>query len=153
MSAPTEAWSTDEELTAARLRFAAGIAGYVHPAAYGLARLDGERLTFGAVNDVGHIHRLPAAVLASVCGYASRTATFPLGDADLDEAIRRLAPAEAAVHWEHPNLWSWRELRDGASPSSTFVAFFVADPADEPVNALDHDFRARWGGPVASALH
>jgi hypothetical protein len=113
------------------------------PAAYGVARLDADHLTFGEVNDVGHIHRLPAAVLASVCGYTSRTATFPLSGAELGEAVRRLAPAEAALHWEHPNLWTWRELLDGADPSSTFVAFFVADPADEPVDHLDAAFRAR----------
>jgi len=115
----------------------------VPPAAYGVARVDGEHLIFGAVNDVGSIHRLPAAVLASVCGYTSRTATFPLSTADLAEAVRRLAPAEAALHLEHPNLWSWRELLDGAEPSSTFVAFFVADPADEPVDEHDAVFRAR----------
>ena len=138
-----EAWRTDEELAAARQRYAAGIPGYVPPGAYGVARLDLHRLTFGAVNDVGSIHRLPAAVLASVCGYTSRTATFPLSSADLAEAVRRLAPAEAAVHWEHPNLWSWRELLDGADPSSTFVAFFVADPADAPVDEHDAAFRAQ----------
>jgi hypothetical protein len=115
----------------------------VPPAAYGVARLEGERLTFGEVNRVGHIHRLPAAVLASVCGYTSRTATFPLSAAELAEAVRRLAPAEAAVHWEHPNLWSWRELLDGVDDSATFVAFFLADPADEPVDAHDAAFRDR----------
>jgi hypothetical protein len=111
-----------------------------------VARLDGERLVFGAVNGIGSIHRLPAAVLASVCGNTSRTATFPLSGADVDEAISRLAPAEAAVHWEHPNLWFWRELRDVAPPSSTFVAFFVADPADAPVDTHDAAFRAQLGG-------
>ena len=113
------------------------------PAAYGVARVDAEHFAFGEINGVGSVHRLPAAVLASVCGYTSRTATFPLSGADLAEAVRRLAPAEAALHWEHPNLWSWRELLDGADPSSTFVAFFVADPADEPVDAHDVAFRAR----------
>ena len=116
------------------------------PAAYGVARVDADGLTFGAVNGVGSIHRLPAAVLASVCGYTSRTATFPLSGAELAEAVSRLAPAEAALHWEHPNLWSWRELRDGAPPSSTFVAFFVADPADAPVDTHDAAFRAQLGG-------
>jgi hypothetical protein len=111
-----------------------------------VARLDGERLTFGAVNGVGHIHRLPAAVLASVCGYTARTATFRLGAADLAEAVRRLAPAEAAVHWAHPNLWSWRELLDGAGSASTFVAFFVADPADATVDDHDAAFRAELAG-------
>jgi len=111
-----------------------------------VARIDAERLTFGEVNVVGHIHRLPAAVLASVCGYTSRTATFLLSGAELAEAVSRLAPAEAALHWEHPNLWSWRELLDGAEPASTFVAFFVADPADPPVNEHDAAFRARLAG-------
>ena len=76
-----------------------------------MARLDGERLVLGAVNGVGSIHLLPAA-----------------------------------VHWEHPNLWSWRELRDGAPLSSTFVAFFVADPADAPVDTHGAAFRAQLGG-------
>jgi hypothetical protein len=115
----------------------------VPPAAYGVARLDAGRLTFGEVNDVAFIHRLPAAVLASVCGYTSRTATFPLGAGELREAVDRLAPAEAAVHWEHPNLWSWRELLNGADDSSTFLAFFVADPADAPVDTHDAAFRAQ----------
>jgi hypothetical protein len=119
------------------------IPGYVPPAAYGVARLDGERLLFGAVNGTSHIHRLPATVLASVCGYTSRTAAFRISAADLSEAVRRLTPAEAALHWEHPNLWSWRELLEGADTSSTFVAFFVADPADPPVDDLDAAFRAR----------
>jgi len=108
-----------------------------------VARLDGHGLTFGAVNEVGSIHRLPAAVLASVCGYTSRTATFRLTADDLAEAVRRLAPAEAALHWEHPNLWSWRELLDGAHASSQFLAFFVADPADPPADDHDAAFRAR----------
>jgi hypothetical protein len=115
----------------------------VPPAAYGVARVDAGLLAFGAINDVGSVHRLPAAVLASVCGYTSRTAIFPLTRDDLAEAVRRLAPAEAALHWEHPNLWSWRGLLDGADPSSTFVAFFVSDPADEPLDDLDAAFRAR----------
>jgi hypothetical protein len=143
LSVLPEAWRTDEDLASARQHFAARISGYVPPAAYGVARLDGERLTFGAVNGLGHIHRLPAVVLASVCGYTSRTGTFPLGVADLREAVDRLAPAEAAVHWEHPNLWSWRELLDGAGASSTFLAFFVAHPTDAPVDDHDAAFRAQ----------
>jgi hypothetical protein len=101
-----EAWRTDRELASARELIAASIPGYVPPAAYAIARLDAERLTFGEINHVGHVHRLPAVILASVCGYTSRTATFPMGHAELREAVARLAPAEAAVHWEHPNLWS-----------------------------------------------
>ena len=36
----TAAWVTDADLRAARERLAADIAGYVHPAAYGAARVD-----------------------------------------------------------------------------------------------------------------
>ena len=111
-----------------------------------MARLDADLLTFAEVNQVGHIHRLPAVVLASVCGYTSRTTTFPLTAADLREAVDRLAPAEAALHWAHPNLWSWRELLEGAAPASAFTAFFVADPADEPIDAHDAAFRDRLAG-------
>jgi hypothetical protein len=103
-------------------------------------------LTFGAVNGAGHIHRLPAAVLASVCGYTSRAAIFHLTVAGLSEAVRRLAPAEAALHWEHPNLWSWRELLDGSAPTSEFLAFFVADDADAPVDDRDAEFRRQLAG-------
>ena len=108
-----------------------------------IARLDAGRLTFGEVNDVGYIHRLPATVLASVCGYTARTATFPLSAAQLREAVARLAPAEAALHWEHPNLWSWRALLHDSDDLSTFLAFFVADPTDAPVDEHDAAFRAR----------
>ena len=57
-----------------------------------------------------------------------------------------MAPAAAAVHWEHPKLWSWRELLDGADASSAFTAFFVADPGDEPTDAHDAAFRDRLAG-------
>jgi hypothetical protein len=145
-SVPAEAWRTDEDLASARQRFAAGIAGYLPPAAYGVARLDAERLVWGAVNGAGHIHRLPAAVLASVCGYTSQTATFRLTAADLGDAVYRLTPAEAALHWEHPNLWSWRDLLAGAAPTSEFLAFFVADDADAPVDDHDAAFRQQVAG-------
>lgn len=140
----TEAgWDTDEKLTAARERFAAKIPGYVHPAAYAVARVDGDKLTFGAVNGFDGVHNLPAVVLATVCGYTSETATFELTARQLAEAAELLAPAEAATHWDHPNLWSWRELLDGAEPTSTFVAFYLTAPGDPAVNALDTAFRAR----------
>jgi hypothetical protein len=136
-----ERWETDEDLAAARERFAAGISGFIHPAAYAVARRDGERLTFGHVNEPGGMHRLPAAVLASVCGYVSTTGVHPLSPEQLSEAVERLAPAEAATHWEHPNLWSWRQLLADARPDSTFLAFFLTDLADPPVDADDARFR------------
>lgn len=70
-----DGWTTDEDLLAAGLRFAEKIPGYVTPAAYGVARLDGRKLTFGHINRPGGTHLLPAVVLASVCGYVAHTAT------------------------------------------------------------------------------
>jgi hypothetical protein len=119
-----EAWVTTEDLVAARERFAAAIPGYVAPASYAVARRDGDRLTYGHVNEDGTLHQLPSAVLATVCGHVSGRATYELSASQFAEAIELLAPAEAATHVDHPNLWSWRELLEGASPSSTYVVYF-----------------------------
>jgi hypothetical protein len=137
----SERWETDEDLSAARERFAAAIPGFVHPAAYAVARRDGERLTFGHVNEPGGMHRLPATVLASGCGYVATTGVYPLSREQLADAVERLAPAEAATHWAHPNLWSWRELLADGRADSAFLAFFLADTADPPVDDDDAQFR------------
>ena len=141
-----EQWRTDEELAAATAEFVRRTPGYVMPAAYGVARLDDGLLTFGELNPPGHTRRLPAAVLAHVCGYRGRTSTYRLSPAEFERAVRLLAPAAAAVHMEHPNLWSWRELLAQASPESLFLAFFLADPRDEPVGPHDAVFRSRLAG-------
>ncbi|MHB8438954.1 MAG: hypothetical protein ACYDD4_07310 [Acidimicrobiales bacterium] len=137
-----EAWRTDEELAAAAERFAATVPGYRLPAAHGVARVDGDTLTFGHVNDFGSARPLPAAVLASVCGHHGSTAAYHIDRASFERAIELLAPAEAATHMPHPNLWSGRELLAGAGPDSSFVVFFVQDPDDEPVDEFDDRFRA-----------
>lgn len=138
----TQAWVTDDDLRTARERLIAALPGYVHPAAYGTARVDGAELTFGHVNPPGGEHRLPAAVLATVCGYVDRTGVFPV---DLAAAVELLAPAETATHWEHPNLWSWRDLLSGARPTSTYLAFLVTEPTDPPVSPHDAAFRRMLG--------
>jgi hypothetical protein len=140
------AWRSDEDLAAARRSFAERIPGFEFPAAYGVARVDGGGLVFGHANEPGGVHRLPAAVLATVCGHASGTACYELTAAQLRRAVDLLAPAEAAVHWEHPNLWSWRDLLRNAGPDARFVAFFVADPDDPPADDRDAAFRVRLGG-------
>jgi hypothetical protein len=142
----TERWETDEELAAARGRFAAMVPGYADPAVYATARLDGDELTYGYVNHVESPHRLPATVLAAVCDHRGGTATYRLSASQFADAVERLAPAEAATHWTHPNLWSWRELLEGAGPASTFVVFFLASTGDEPVDDLDRRFRSRLAG-------
>lgn len=137
-----EGWATDEDLAAARERFAAQIPGYVPPAAYSVARIDDGEFTFGHVNDVNGVHLLPAVVLATVCGYAAETGTFELTPEQFAQAVELLSPAEAATHWDHPNLWSWRALLESATPDSRFVAMFVRDPEDPPVDYHDTLFRS-----------
>ncbi len=134
---------TDDDLHAARERIAARIPGFVMPAAYGVARKDTGGLTFGHLNPPGAVRPLPAVVLASVCGYAARTAVFPLSRAQFADAVERLTPAEAATHMGHPNLWSWRELLAGGDGASTFLAFFLSGAGDPPVDEDDAAFRAR----------
>ena len=143
---PAQQWHTDEELAAAAADFARRTPGYVLPAAYGVARLDDGMLSFGEVNGLGHDRRLPAAVLAHVCGYRGRTSTYRLSPAEFERAVTLLAPAAAAVHRAHPNLESWRKLLAQASPASVFLAFFLADPRDEPVGPHDAVFRSRLAG-------
>jgi hypothetical protein len=127
MPAPDhEAWPTDEDLRAAYGRFVARIPGYVQPVAYALARRDRGGLAIGHVNEPGGEHKLPAAVLASVCGYVDSSGVFRLTRDQAAEAAALLAPAEAATHWDHPNLWSWRTLLATAEPGSSFLAYFVA---------------------------
>lgn len=137
-----ERWVTDADLHAARERFTQRVHGFEPPVAYSVARVDDGHLTFGHVNDPRSEHRLPAVVLASFCGYTNRTGTYPLGKEDLSRAIAALAPAEAATHWEHPNLWSWRRLLDEAGPESTFIAFYLAHLDDPATDQHDSAFRS-----------
>jgi hypothetical protein len=138
-----EQWVTVEDIAAARQRFVDAIPGYEFPVAYGVARIEGDHLTFGHVNEVGGTHLLPAVVLATVCGYTAGNATYVLDVETFDRAIASLAPAEACAAYEHPNLWSWRALREGASDEDTFVAVFVSDLAAPPVDHFDAEFRNR----------
>ena len=117
-------------LAAAVQRFADGVQGFRMPLAYVLVRVDGDLVTFGHVNRFGEVRRLPAAVLASVCGYVDHGGSFALTPAQLNEAVARLSPAEAATHMPHPNLWTWRNLLVDALDDSAYVAYFLADTSD-----------------------
>ena len=138
-----EAWGTDTELQAARSRLTAGIHGYVEPAAFSVARIDGAALAYGHINEPGGMHRLPAAMLASVCGYSSKTGVFRISRDDLISAIELLTPAEAATHMDHPNLWSWRELMKGVRHHRRAFQDRVAAGPDQPA------VRPRSGFPCA----
>lgn len=136
-----ERWPTDGDLAGAYRRYAARIPGFVLPAAYGVARRDQAGMTFGYTNTFGAVRPLPAVILAYVCGYAASTGVYRLTAGRFAEAARLLAPAEAAVHMPHPNLWSWRDLLAGASGKDQYLAFFLASAGDSPVDEDDAQFR------------
>lgn len=137
----TEDWVTDTDLVAAQSHFASLISGFLMPAAYSVARVEPTGLRFGHINKIGEVRPLPASVLAYVCGYVSRTGTYRLTRQQFERAVDLLTPADAALHMEHPNLWSWRELLNSADSKSDFLACFVADPQDAHVNDEDAFFR------------
>ncbi len=126
-------WVTDDDLRAARERFAASIPGWVQPVVHGLVT------TIDGVTRVqvvsGLDHRLPAVVLGSVIGRVSGTATVDVSAEQLASAVDLLAPAEAALHCPHPNLWAWRRvLSEG--PTS-IEAVFIDDLGDPVTSAAD----------------
>lgn len=135
------AWIADDDLSAAQSHYASMIPGFTMPAAYSVARIDSFGLKFGYINKLNEVRPLPATVLAYVCGYTSSTGTFPLTRHQFESAITLLSPAEAAIHMDHPNLWSWRELLNSSESESEFLACFVANPLDEHVSKVDALFR------------
>jgi hypothetical protein len=128
-----EGWRTPEEIAAARDRFEAAIPGWRPPARYGVGRRVDADVEFARINT--EHHRLPAAILATVCGHRGGSASYPLTLADLDRAIALLGPAEADTSQPHPNLWAWRGLRARLTDTDEAIAVFDADPAqpcDDP---------------------
>lgn len=123
----SERWATPEEIAVARARFEAAIPGWRHPEVYGVGRRVGDGVEFARINT--SLHRLPAVVLATVCGHAGGSASYMLTPADLDRAIALLAPAEADTSQPHPNLWAWREFRATLADADEVVAVFDADPS------------------------
>lgn len=117
-------WTTRESLLAAKQRMIDAMPGYAQPAAYSVARRDGDALVYGHVNERGGSHQLPAVVLATVSGYRNGDATITLSCEQFAEAVRLLAPAGACLEFDHPNLWSWQPLLSAASPDASFVVFF-----------------------------
>ena len=138
----TSGWVTDEDLRNAYLAFAAQIDGWVEPEAHGIIEVarDGTR-TVATANQRNH--KLPGVVLARVLGRVSGTETWELSLEQLAVGIETLSPAEAAVHMEHPNLATWKRLRD-EQPYSLEVVF-VDDLDDDPSGEADRLLREHLG--------
>lgn len=136
-------WSTHAGLREIRYARGAAIPGFATPIAYAVGFRDDTGWVFPYVNQPGGIHGLPAVMLAEVTGYSSGTAECPLTRAQLDEAICKLAPAEAATDIEHPNLWSWRAIAD-RQPDHIVAVFIgslqapIQGDADRALRPLIH---------------
>lgn len=84
----------------------------------------------------------PVAVLASVCGYSSRTGTYTLTQQQFQQVVDLLSPAAAARHLDHPNLRSWQTLLDDTNPGTEFAAVLIADLGDPSAGSVEVAFRA-----------
>ena len=73
---------------------------------------------------------MPAAVMATVSGHQSGSASYDLTVEQLAEAIQRLAPAEACKDWDHPNLAAWRQVRESLGDRDGVIPIAVFD--DDP---------------------
>ncbi|RKS09950.1 hypothetical protein DFP74_5695 [Nocardiopsis sp. Huas11] len=136
-----EQWATKEEIIAARERMEASHPGWERPAAFAVGVVRDGETSFGLTNAGGNY--FPAIVLARAVGHASGTATYPLSRGQLETAVAELSPAEACTEFRHPNLVHWRELLDEvADRGGQFVAVFVGDLDDPPVDEHDRALRA-----------
>ena len=149
-------WRTAAEVIAAKDALEASMPGWRQPAAYGLGQREvGQReegrIEWRVVNHPNR-HHLPAAVLGRVLGHRSGNASYALTDAQLDEAIDLLKPAEACTEFQHPNLWGWEALRSERRTTSDsarggLVVVFLDDPgsATDEVQASLTEFLAQRG--------
>ncbi len=129
----SERWATPDEIATARARFEAAIPGWRQPAVYGVGRRVGGDIEFARVNT--SVHRLPAVILATVCGHTTGPASYTIGVDGLDRAIALLSPAEADTSQPHPNLWAGRRVRETLGDTDEVVAVFDEDssePTDDP---------------------
>ncbi len=138
-------FSSVDDINDARIALEAAINGYAAPAAYavGVATIG----TSGDVLDVSypHVnageHLYTAAVMATVVGHSSGTASYRISGDQLREALAMIAPAEA-VDIPHPNGAAWRgllEIADAPAAGGTrqLVVAFLGDTSDAPIDAID----------------
>lgn len=144
----TESWSTEDQIAAKLAEFEAALGPHwQRPAAWGILHADAEgRIVVDRAEAGEERHLLAMVVLATVVGDRHGTDMTGTGvtmiDADvLDRAIALLGPAEACTAYEHPNLRTWRYLREEIGEHGTAVAVFsraidIADPDDRYLAAL-----------------
>jgi hypothetical protein len=136
-----EAWSTREQVAAAREEFEAALGpAWRRPAAWGVLHDGGDgRIMVDRANLDEHV--LPAVVLAGILGYTSGSCSIRFTAADLDRAIEQLSPAEAWTEVVHYNLNAWRYLHEEIGAAGSAVAAFageidIVEPDDPYLGAL-----------------
>lgn len=147
MDSPPERWTTREEVLAARNRYESAIPGWRCPGLYAVGtRHDDGSIWFPFICHGDH--PLPAAVLATVCGHQRGSDSYDLMIAELADAIRRLAPAEACTDWDHPNLAAWRRVYRSVTddPDQRAVAVFDMDPESRSEVPEVIELRRQAGG-------
>lgn len=140
-----ESWTTLAQIEDKRTELEQSLGASWHrPAAWAIVHEAGGEIVVDRVN-VGE-GMLPALVLATVAAWPDRTGSVPLSAAGLDAAIAMLAPAEACVEVEHPNLRAWRYLHQeiGDGGSAVIVAL-------EAIDLPGHD--DRFVAAVLAAIH
>jgi hypothetical protein len=119
-----ETWSTVEQITAKLAEFEAALGPHwERPLAWGVMHQDHDGRIVVDRAEVGtQRHLLAMVVLATVVGHGHGTTVTRIDAATLDRAIAMLAPAEACTAYEHPNLRTWRRLREEIGDSGSAVA-------------------------------
>jgi hypothetical protein len=150
-----EAWSTPEEIVAARDRFeralrwrrpvAHAIGWVARPDQVGAKSAGGSGDVAGAAGGSGDVagaasdgavrftrvnvgeHYLPGAILATVLDHRAGSRAYRVSQEQLERAIALLAPVEACGAFQHPNLVTWREMLARAPFAEDVLVVFADD--------------------------
>lgn len=148
-----EQWDTIEAIMTAKERLATRMPGWLAPQTYGvtLVPAGSSEVRFPVVNVP--VHELPSLVLGLITGHRGGSATYELTPSELEAAITLLAPAEAALMYNHPNLLSWRQLaRDWTDdPAARVFTVFIADYSDDITSQYDAALRRQIDAGERSA--
>jgi hypothetical protein len=140
----TETWSTPAQIAAKLAEFESALGPHwVRPMGWGVLHENADgRIVVDRAEAGEQRHLLALVVLATVTGYPGQGISVTrIGAAELDQAIAGLAPAEACLEYEHPNLRTWRYLREEIGDGGSAVAGFtraidITEPEDPYLAAL-----------------